>query len=674
MMKKFVLFIMCAILLGSCVNKETDLYDPEAIEQKTINDNALKYFPEIDSKQDWCPITTGIVTIKADADLSDIVKVQILTESPFFNDDCKVLNEAEAKNGQSVTLNYDAPDMYKELVAACVDSRGVYYIQVFNVGDKQVSFAKQTRALTRAVSASETPNAADIKLEYKNSIQSFNALRAQLGTCIIKDDSNKDREYTNWQNTNWAGERLWSPSNANLGEWAIADGSVFRPVTALTSQEEANIRTICDTYLVKNGSGNDATFGKRNNWKRILDGKYFTVNNNYLVSNGTPVTLTPVQMNSTEVSYNSIYYYYYDPAQVAGMSSEQETAFIQALPKYKAIHGWHAKNAANKAGKTGAAYFKVNEYLLPYYGDAVPGTTGATAVSCVIPKGYKIGFLNRKRVSDNTDNCRNGCTYGDGRLNDAVNHIAGHFLSAMDKSLGGQTTEGMDFTSPRIAIFSANNTTYMCFEDGSDCNFCDMIVEVSQGTEIIEEAEKPEAAAYTMCFEDRPDAADYDMNDVVLQATRPNATHIQISVIACGAMDKVVLHGIQGSKLFNDAEIHDIFGLEEGQYFVNTEVGGLHMNPMSEVIKVDASTRIENFLKQIYIENLTTQRTIKMPTPGYAPHAIIVPENFKYPMEKQNITSAYAEFLNWAKDINASNDWYKFGEADKIFSDLFEKW
>ena len=81
-----------------------------------------------------------------------------------------------------------------------------------------------------------------------------------------------------------------------------------------------------------------------------------------------------------------------------------------------------------------------------------------------------------------------------------------------------------------------------------------------------------------------------------------------------------------------------------------------------------------NFLKQIYIENLTTQRTIKMPTPGYAPHAIIVPENFKYPMEKQNITSAYAEFLNWAKDINASNDWYKFGEADKIFSDLFEKW
>ena len=680
--KTILLSLAGVLFLYSC-GKETDLYEPDKVKPvvntpstpSTPSTSTAAQFPgTIDANQDWCPVTCSSVSITADAELSDIVKVQILTESPFFNPDSKVLNEIEARKGQTVTLQYDAPSVCTQLVAACVNSKGIYYIQVFNVGDQTVSFASQAN-YTRAANEDETPNPSAIQLAYSNSYPTFNALRAQQeGTLIIKDNKNTPREYTEWQNSSWANERHWSPTNASLGGWTIADGSIYRPAAELTAAEEANIRAICDTYLVKNGSGTDATNGKRNNWKRILDGQYFTVNNNYLVSNGTPVTLIPVQLNSSEVSYNSIYYYYYDPAQVAGMSDAEQTAFLQALPKYKAISGSQARNAANKQGKGLADYFRVNEYLLPYYGDGTPGEEGTTAVSCVIPKGYKIGFMNRKRMNGNYDYYKNGCTYGDGRLNYAVNHLAGHYLSAMDKTLGGSTEQGMDFTSPRIAVFSANNSTYMCFEDGADCNFCDMIVEVTQGVELIEEPEKPEAAAYTMCFEDRPATADYDMNDVVLQAARINATHIQIALVACGAQDRVKLHGIQGSRYLNDQEIHSLFGLDEDQYFVNTQANGLHLNAVSEVITVDASVHMEDFLRAIYIENVTTNSTIGMPYPGQEPFAIIVPENFKYPLEKISIVKAYPDFLKWAQNMNDNQDWYAGGLADKLFPDLIVKW
>ena len=124
-MKKTVyLLLLGTLIMTSCSQRETDLYDENAIDQRTINSNADKFFSgKIDPKQDWCPITYNKISIKADANLSDLVKVQILTESPYFNVDARVLNETEAKNGQTVTLSYDAPNIYKQLVAACVNSK-----------------------------------------------------------------------------------------------------------------------------------------------------------------------------------------------------------------------------------------------------------------------------------------------------------------------------------------------------------------------------------------------------------------------------------------------------------------------------------------------------------------------------------------------------------------------
>ena len=85
-MKCKYLFLFSALALASC-GKGYEL------DEAQFNEESIKFNTEktlgvaIDPEQTWCDIVNGSITIKADADLEDIVKVQILTESPFGNDE-----------------------------------------------------------------------------------------------------------------------------------------------------------------------------------------------------------------------------------------------------------------------------------------------------------------------------------------------------------------------------------------------------------------------------------------------------------------------------------------------------------------------------------------------------------------------------------------------------------
>jgi hypothetical protein len=246
-----------------------------------------------------------------------------------------------------------------------------------------------------------------------------------------------------------------------------------------------------------------------------------------------------------------------------------------------------------------------------------------------------------------------GCVYSYGELNRIINNFPGHFGTA-------KSTYKMLDNDPRVAIFSANNKSYLTFEDGSDCNFSDLIVEINNGvdnTKIYEDLTELSNAAYTMCFEDRPMNADYDMNDVVLKASRVKGNIVRIELVACGAEDEVVLHGITGSRSLEGREIHDILGLTGDKPFANTQSNDKHPI-VSEEINIGDKT-IKAFLRGVYIENRTTSQIIQMPiTNGQSPYAIIVPYDFKYPMEGKSIKAAYPGFLEWVQDMNAQKDWY----------------
>ena len=841
--------IVALISLSSCGQEFT--YDPN----KEIYENAENIFGLIDPNQDWHTTTSGTVSITADAELDNISKVQILTESPFFNPNATILAEADATAGQTVTLSYDAPRTNTRVIAACVDGNGKYYIKGFNIGEKNVSFRSSTAA-TRAVAitraGAELPN---ISLKYNESFLSYNAERA----------NSNDSYYSIWEDTNWENDRLWQPSGESANGWTISNSTIYRNATTLSEDETAELNDIFFPWLDRYDNKNKP----RNNLKLINESSVVQLYGNHLVAKGqTPITICPVQMASTEAYWCDIYYYYFKPEDVVGDTAN----YIKSLPKFKAVDVNAERQAFSditgiEKNAKDVNFLRLHDYLLPFYGNAsefkfkpstldsygyttdgkyyriynysgytsknIPYTnhyityadtydknlqdaysndieyqlwqiftnangkimlynvgskkflwwnngnnieskditetslnnytfnitdgdrnsiayenitdqkvyiysynknncikvlldTGrrlmangnktknearewtfevydehpATAItdfelsleyfpdgqiappstkpSTIIPEGYRVGFMIRKdggaeANNNNGDRNKKGCMYGYGELNTEINNY-GQFKNAV-------STYGMQLNSPRMATFKANNKIYLCFEEGADAQYSDVIVEIGSngmaGVDIPDDPQEVEQQAYTMCFEDRPNIADYDMNDVVLRCTRVSATELELSLIATGANDQVLICGITGDKVsgteLNNKEVHDLFGVPTTT-FVNTEVSANVIPFVSCVYRVDASTTIKQFLSNIYIKNLDQGgNEIRIPSNGEPPFALIMPGDFNYPAEKISIINAYTTFRNWVNNANNYGNWPELYDESKIYINPYNR-
>ena len=143
MKKIFQLTMIGALAFASCTS--IDFEDQNGVKhasKQEIKENAEAVLGiTLDPNHDWKNTTNKTVTVTANANLDDIVKVQILTESPLFNEEAYVLSEAAVNKGQTVTLSFEMPDDLTELMAACIDNNGKYYLQVFDVNDQSISFA-----------------------------------------------------------------------------------------------------------------------------------------------------------------------------------------------------------------------------------------------------------------------------------------------------------------------------------------------------------------------------------------------------------------------------------------------------------------------------------------------------------------------------------------------------
>ena len=94
MKKSITIAMLSALILTGCSKMDSvgNASQQPSESEKAIANFEQKYGVKIDSNQDWNSIVSNEVTITANANLNDIVKVQILTESPFLNNEAKVLN------------------------------------------------------------------------------------------------------------------------------------------------------------------------------------------------------------------------------------------------------------------------------------------------------------------------------------------------------------------------------------------------------------------------------------------------------------------------------------------------------------------------------------------------------------------------------------------------------
>ena len=411
-MKKIVLLSLTAMVFGGCTHDFSHYEapidvsslpdkDPNAVTKEDIQANVASIFGTIDPEQDWNLVNEGSVTITADADLDNIVKVQVLTESPFFNPNVKVLSEIEAKKGESVTLSYEAPKEYTNLVAACVDDKGVYHIKPFAIGEESVYFTRSSAARARTRATESYPVAQNIVLELKNASPSFNAVRTQLANQAAAGDAEMkqwvDANGINvWTDKGWENELLWKATDKNdIGNnWKIERGCIYRTIDEIDSDEKAELEAIFSNLLGRGMSGKKDNLGalKQDNLDLIRNSTAVSLYNNHILSVGTPITITPVQLASSDAKKCQIYYYYYNPQSIPATVSEEE--YVKELPKFEAINCDITHNGTS-------TFFKSREYLLPYYGDDLSKMMEAQVMKNYQTDGKVYRFCNGQQWKDN---------------------------------------------------------------------------------------------------------------------------------------------------------------------------------------------------------------------------------------------------------------------------------
>lgn len=309
----------------------------------------------------------------------------------------------------------------------------------------------------------DMPDAGNLKMKYKNSYLTYNAIRTIKANADAEGTlGDKENSIEAWKNTNWEKERIWMLDNAGGNStWKVEKSAIYRTVT-ITDAEKKSLETVLDAVGGK--KARDSKY-KQMNLTTIRTSPVYVLTKNYLVADGKgPITVTPVQMLSTEIDNTSLYYYYFDPKKLEGKSEEEQVIFLKNLPKFKCVDSKLTKTASG-LGKGNGEYFKAHEYLLPYFGDVSSDETGdVTAQGFIFPEGTRIGFMLRKTTTDWSDSFSadndinkgtgytkksynkavNGEVYADGRLNKQINHYP-DFMNALDK--------GMLDDDPRVAIF-----------------------------------------------------------------------------------------------------------------------------------------------------------------------------------------------------------------------------
>ncbi|MBP5713398.1 MAG: LruC domain-containing protein [Prevotella sp.] len=642
-MKKNVLFVVAGLLLMASCSHDMDFQQPEPQPQPQPNqEDAIKSNVEkifgitIDPNQDWCTTQNGKVTITINnPELKDVEKVQILTVSPFGNSDANgalSLNEKKVSFGQSVTLNYDAPKMYNRLYAACVKKNGEYFIKGFNVGEQNVVFTSNTVSSARTRSG-----AGDFDLD---------ALVNSLPKDPVLEEPeisfNRQRNWNGWEN-----DLLYHLSTT-------AEAAQCLLVSDYTTDYKTDLYDMIFNGYLQN---------KVDNIGKIKKSEYYMSNNNYPFTTGEdPIILAPIYKNDGiyhEIENCDIYYYYFKPEAIMGMTEAEQVQYLKNLPKYKVVELY--TSIVDPHEMINNQIKRETAYALIYWGDGTP-VPGQTKGKYSFPEGYKIGFMLRSIDTEENHNNpsvgdkRDGELYCDGRLNTDINKF-GHFKSSK-----------LDPNDPRMAWFWANNRKYLCCESGSDKDFNDIVFEVLGGI-MVPPPPTIDKNKYTFCFEDTP-VGDYDLNDVVIRAYRYDATHVVWQVVACGAHDEVYIKNISGDVINEETEVHQMFG-KSGKVFINTEKKKPETPIVEEMVEVDENF---SFLKndyQPYIYDKTNKVETRLSIAGEDPHAIMVPYEFRYPLEKICIKDAYRYFKDWAQGYGITDDeggfkWYLYFDENKV--------
>ena len=229
--------------------------------------------------------------------------------------------------------------------------------------------------------------------------------------------------------------------------------------------------------------------------------------------------------------------------------------------------------------------------------------------------------------------------------------------------------------------FSALNPTYSETDCGATWSGDSPVV-----TPVVENQ------TWTYAFEDNKTRCDFDMNDVVIQVreNEENENELIVTLVAAGCeYDNYVWLGYDIIEWPNGKEVHDAFGINHG-VMVNTGNGkGVDLDPVSITIpkpanfdfqnpgfkirafKINSDPTNEDNARSSFVEIVQEGNPSGLPQ---APVGIAIPDKWKWPKERVNVTNAYDGFIAWGSQDNLAlraedGGWYKEPAANSVYGE-----
>jgi len=215
---------------------------------------------------------------------------------------------------------------------------------------------------------------------------------------------------------------------------------------------------------------------------------------------------------------------------------------------------------------------------------------------------------------------------------------------------------------------------FIHFEDGwGDHDYEEVTVKITD-TYVIPNKVQPldyDKGPWMLICEDYGSDCDNDFNDVVIVVKRPNATTVNLELVAAGAVRNNVVY--VGSKKLG--EVHELFGVSQ-ETMVNTYNGTQSIGKTAEVPSYKTTLTVTKDWTMSSADmggfRITSQgeegASFDITKKGTAPYMIVLPANdFSWPVEQISIFEAYPKFESWAKDHTVNKDWYMYPVEGKVY-------
>ena len=174
-------------------------------------------------------------------------------------------------------------------------------------------------------------------------------------------------------------------------------------------------------------------------------------------------------------------------------------------------------------------------------------------------------------------------------------------------------------------------------------------------------------AVWSYAFEDSW-IADYDMNDVVVKVQKSGSAKLKITLCCTGASYPLYVY-YKSTPLFGGREVHKVLGAE-GK-FINTGDPSNEKFAVREVVTetINKPDDFDPASFDIWIKS--PEKNIHLAEQGEDPHAIMVPADWKWPLEWTPVTEAYPDFVGFAADETheTNTDWYENCDESAVYQE-----